>query len=62
MLDSLKHGLREADVLEMGPGAVTKQHSNIVVLKGTLRATGHACSVPSAGGGTLSIRSFQMDV
>ncbi len=51
VLDALKQGLREAEVLEMGPGAVVKQHANIVVLKGTLRATGHACSVPSSHGG-----------
>jgi len=54
VLDSLKHGLREADVLEMGPGAVAKQQSNIVVLKGTLRVTGRASKVPSASSGASS--------
>lgn len=54
MLESLRGGLREAEVLELGPGVPFKQHSHVVLLRGTLRAAGHTSSVPqSAHAGTL---------
>lgn len=51
VLHNLKAGLREAEVLELPPGATFKQRSSIVVLRGTLRATGNAAELPTADGG-----------
>ena len=48
VLATLKAGLREAEVLELPPGASFKQRSSLVVLRGTLRATGRAPSLPTA--------------
>lgn len=54
MLESLRLGLREAEVLELGPGAPFMQRYHLVLLRGTLRAAGHTNSVPpSAQAGML---------
>ena len=58
MLEGLKAGLREAEVLELGPGAQLQQRSSLVVLKGTLRASGHADSMPASHSGAAPVPSL----
>lgn len=56
VIGNLKAGLREAEVLELPPGASIKQRSSLVVLRGTLRATGHASQLPTSADGTTPRR------
>lgn len=59
VLESLRLGLREAEVLELGPGAPFLQRSHVVLLRGSLRASGRTNSVPaSAQSGTLRSTLF----
>ena len=56
VLSTLKSGLREAEVLELRAGGRLAQRSSLVVLKGTLRAAGHAADLPTAKGAGSSPR------
>jgi len=46
-LAELKQGLRNAELVHLQPGEMRMQQSSWVLLKGTLRVTGHAASVPA---------------
>lgn len=46
-LAELKQGLRKAELVHLQPGEMRVQQSSWVLLKGTLRLTGRAASVPA---------------
>lgn len=54
-LAGIKHGLRDADLVQLAPGERLDQGSTWVLLRGSLRTIGHASSIPAAasGGGSL---------
>lgn len=53
-LAELKQGLRGAELVQLAPGEVHVQQSSWVLLKGTLRITGHAAFVPAGMPGLVS--------
>ena len=46
-LAELKQGMRDAELVQLAPGEMHIQQSSWVLLKGTLRITGHAAFVPA---------------
>ena len=54
-LAELKQGLRGAELVQLAPGEVHVQQSSWVLLKGTLRITGHAAFVPAGMPGVVTI-------
>jgi hypothetical protein len=50
-LADIKQGLRDADLLQLAPGQAADQSSTWVLLRGSLRTTGHASSIPAAASG-----------
>lgn len=54
-LAELKQGLRGAELVQLAAGEVHVQQSSWVLLKGTLRITGHAAFVPAGMPGVVTI-------
>ena len=55
-LADLKQGLRGAELVHLGPGERADQASSWVLLRGSLRTTGRAYSVPAAASGAPPAR------
>ena len=62
-LAELKQGMRGAELVQLAPGEMHMQQSSWVLLKGTLRITGHAAFVPAGmPGGRLLFLVIVEDV
>ena len=60
-LVSLKDGIRDADLVRLGPHELMEHRSSAVLLKGTLHTSGRASYVPPAANSRTSLHRASMD-
>ena len=57
----LKDGIRDADLVHLGPHELMEHRSSAVLLKGTLHTSGRASYVPPAANSQASLQRTSMD-